>query len=82
MLPKNLMEYDVTGLHTQHAAHVKHRFPVDAEYTFRVVLNGHRPNQSEPVKAAFWVDGKQLPEVFTVDGSDLEGPDPGVEELG
>lgn len=73
VLPKNLMEYDLTGLHTQHAAHVKHRFPVEAEYTFRVVLNGHRPNQSEPVKAAFWVDGKQLPEVFTVDGSDLEG---------
>ena len=72
-LPKNLMEYDLTGLHTQHAAHVKHRFPVDAEYTFRVVLNGHRPNQSEPVKAVFWVDGKQLPEVMTVEGSDLEG---------
>ena len=72
-LPKNLMEYDLTGLHTQHAAHVKHRFPVDAEYTFRIVLNGHRPNQSEPVKAVFWVDGKQLPEVMTVEGSDLEG---------
>jgi hypothetical protein len=73
VLPKNITDYDLTGLHTQHAAHVKHRFPVDAEYTFRVVLNGHRPNQSEPVKAAFWVDGKQLPEVFTVEGSDLEG---------
>jgi hypothetical protein len=72
-LPQNLMEYDETGLHTQHAAHVKHRFPVDAEYTFRVVLNGHRPDQSEPVKAAFWIDGRRLDQVFEVDGSDLEG---------
>lgn len=72
-LPKNLLEYDLTGLYLQHAAHVQHRFPVDAEYTFRVVLNGHRPDQSEPVTAAFWIDGKQLPEVMPVDGSDLEG---------
>jgi hypothetical protein len=73
VLPKNLMQYDETGLYLQHAAHVKHRFPVDAEYTFRVVLNGHRPDQSEPVTAAFWIDGKRLDQTFEVDGSDLEG---------
>ena len=40
-LPKDLFHYDQTGLSTLHSAHFLHRFPVDAEYTFRLVLNGH-----------------------------------------
>jgi len=72
-LPKNLMEpYDETGLSTHHATHVLHRFPVDGVYSFRLVLNGHRPNQSEPVHPAFFIDGKLIKE-FEVDATDLEG---------
>jgi hypothetical protein len=58
-LPKDLSNYDMTGLSTRHSAHFIHRFPVDAEYSFRLVLNGHRPNQSEPARPAFfekWAD--------------------------
>lgn len=64
--------YDLSGLSTQHAAHFLHRFPVDAEYNFRLVLNGHRPNQSEPVTPAFWIDGQKIQQ-WTVDATDLEG---------
>src|SRR6202035_2051163 len=72
-LPKSLMEYDLTGLSAQSSSHAVHRFPVDAEYSFRVVLNGHRPNQSAPLRIAFWIDGKRLDQTFDVEGSDLEG---------
>jgi hypothetical protein len=72
-LPKSLMEYDLTGLSAQSSSHAVHRFPVDAEYTFRVVLNGHRPNQSAPLRIAFWIDAKRLDQTFDVEGSDLEG---------
>src|SRR5256886_8995490 len=34
-LPKDLFNYDLTGLSTLHSAHFVHRFPVDAEYSFR-----------------------------------------------
>jgi hypothetical protein len=71
-LPKDLFNYDLTGLSTLHSAHFVHRFPVDAEYSFRLVLNGHRPNQSEPVHPAFFIDGKMIKE-FEVDATDLEG---------
>jgi len=71
-LPKDLFNYDRTGLSTRHAAHVVHRFPVDGEYSFRIVLNGHRPNQSEPVHPALFIDGKQIKE-WEVDATDLEG---------
>ena len=64
--------YDLTGLSSLHAAHVMHRFPVDAEYSFRLVLNGHRPNQSMPAHVGFWIDGKLIHE-FVVDATDLEG---------
>jgi hypothetical protein len=72
-LPKSLMEYDLTGLSAQSSSHAVHRFPVDAEYSFRVVLNGHRPNQSMPLRIAFWIDAKRLDQTFDVEGSDLEG---------
>jgi len=71
-LPKDLFNYDLTGLSTLHAAHFIHRFPVDAEYSFRLVLNGHRPNQSEPAHPALFIDGKMIRE-FEVDATDLEG---------
>src|ERR1700730_15931912 len=71
-LPNDLFHYDLTGLSTLHSAHFVHRFPVDAEYSFRLVLNGHRPNQSEPVHPAFYIDGKLIKE-FEVDATDLEG---------
>ena len=71
-LPKDLAHYDLTGLSTLHSAHFIHRFPVDAEYSFRLVLNGHRPNQSEPAHPAFFIDGKLIKE-FEVDATDLEG---------
>ena len=71
-LPKDLIHYDLTGLSTLHSAHFLHRFPVDAEYSFRLVLNGHRPNQSEPAHPALFIDGKQVRE-FEVDATDLEG---------
>jgi hypothetical protein len=72
LLPKNLLDYDLTGLSTLHSAHFVHRFPVDAEYSFRLVLNGHRPNQSEPAHPALFIDGKLIHE-FEVDATDLEG---------
>ena len=71
-LPKDLFNYDLTGLSTLHSAHFIHRFPVDAEYSFRIVLNGHRPNQSEPARPAFFIDGKLVKD-FEVDATDLEG---------
>jgi hypothetical protein len=71
-LPRDLFHYDETGLSTRHSAHFIHRFPVDAEYSFRLVLNGHRPNQSEPVHPALYIDGKLVHE-FVVDATDLEG---------
>ncbi len=71
-LPKDLFNYDLTGLSTLHSAHFIHRFPVDGEYSFRLVLNGHRPNQSEPAHPALFIDGKMIKE-FEVDATDLEG---------
>jgi hypothetical protein len=71
-MPKDLSNYDLTGLSTLHSAHFIHRFPVDGEYSFRLVLNGHRPNQSEPAHPAFFIDGKMIQE-FEVDATDLEG---------
>ncbi|HEY7512672.1 MAG TPA: DUF1592 domain-containing protein [Vicinamibacteria bacterium] len=52
--------YDVDGLSLPNALHVTHRFPVEAEYLFRVVLAGQRPAASEPLKVALWVDGRRV----------------------
>ena len=71
-LPKDLFNYDFSGLSTRHAAHVMHRFAVDGEYSFRIVLNGHRPNQSESAQPAFFIDGKLIKD-WEVDATDLEG---------
>jgi mono/diheme cytochrome c family protein len=71
-MPTNPNDYDLSGLSTLHSMHVVHRFPVDGEYNFRLVLNGHRPNQSEPAHPSFWIDGRMVKE-FEVDATDLEG---------
>jgi len=71
-LPKDMFHYDDSGLSTRHSFHVLHRFAVDGEYSFRIVLNGHRPNQSESATPAFWIDGKMIKE-WEVDATDLEG---------
>ena len=75
MMPSDfskMTEYDETGLSLLSASHTMHRFPVDGTYSFRIVLNGHRPNQSMPAQVAFWIDGKQA-QHFDVDATDLEG---------
>jgi hypothetical protein len=68
----NLGEYDESGLSLLSASHTMHRFPVEGTYSFRIVLNGHRPNQSMPAQVAFWIDGKMV-QHFDVDATDLEG---------
>ena len=72
VLPKDLFHYDHSGLSMVFSSHVTHFFPVDGEYRFRIVLNGHRPNQSEPAHPALFVDGV-LAKEFEVDATDLEG---------
>ena len=53
-------DYDKTGLSMPQAVHWTQRFPVDAEYLFRVVPEGRRPTGSEPVEMAVWIDGKKV----------------------
>jgi hypothetical protein len=52
-----LFDYDLTGLSLPNALHVIHRFPVDGEYLFRVVLGGVRPAGSEALQVGFSADG-------------------------
>ncbi len=68
----DLTNYDLTGLSSRHAGHAVHRFPVDGIYSFRLVLNGHRPNQSMPAQIGLWVDSK-LVQQAEMDATDLEG---------
>jgi len=67
---KPLFDYDKTGLSLPNALHVTHRFPADAEYNFRIVLGGVRPNGSEPIQIALWIDGQQI-KTTTFDPSGL-----------
>lgn len=60
LLDKPLFDYDQTGLSMPNALHTTHRFPVEGDYTFRVALEGRRPNGSEPVHIGIWLDGKQI----------------------
>ena len=62
-------DYDETGLSLPNALHVLHRFPVDAEYLFRIVPSGSRPAGSEPVQIAVFLDGQQI-QVVEVDAGD------------
>ncbi|HTE20196.1 MAG TPA: DUF1587 domain-containing protein, partial [Armatimonadota bacterium] len=75
-------EYDETGLTLPNTLHVTHRFPVDGEYAFRVVLGGERPGGSEPLQLGFWIDGEKVQErtydpegkaSFALDRQDLAG---------
>ncbi|HYP05694.1 MAG TPA: DUF1592 domain-containing protein [Bryobacteraceae bacterium] len=70
--PPSLTDYDFTGLSLPSALSTKHRFPADAEYVFKIQLNGQRPGGSEPLKVAAWIDAEQV-KTFEVDGADLEG---------
>jgi uncharacterized protein DUF1592/uncharacterized protein DUF1588/uncharacterized protein DUF1587/uncharacterized protein DUF1585/uncharacterized protein DUF1595 len=55
-----LLDYDVSGLSLPNALHLIHRFPVEGEYLFRVVLGGARPAGSEPLEVGLSVDGGPL----------------------
>ncbi|MBS1786406.1 MAG: DUF1592 domain-containing protein [Acidobacteria bacterium] len=61
-----LTDYDLTGLSLPNALHTTHRFPVEAEYAFKVFLGGVRPAGSEPLPLALWIDGK-LAQTFDFD---------------
>ena len=58
-LPYTITDYDLTGLSMPSALHTTHRFPVTADYIFRVSPEGNRPRPSDPFEVAIWVDGKQ-----------------------
>ena len=51
--------YDVTGFTLPNSLHTMHRFPVDAEYLFRLKLDGLRPLGSGPLHLGLWIDGKK-----------------------
>ncbi len=61
-----ITDYDLTGLGLPNSLHATHRFPVEAEYTFKVFLGGVRPAGSEPLPLALWIDGK-LTQTFGFD---------------
>jgi hypothetical protein len=52
--------YDTTGLSLPNAVHTVYRFPVDGEYTVRLVTGGTRPAASAPIDLALWIDGRQV----------------------
>ncbi len=74
-------EYDETGLTMPNAVHTTYRFPVDAQYTIRVVCGGFRPSGSEPLQIGLWLDGKQI-QAMELDPGD-QGPSslPGQQDL-
>jgi mono/diheme cytochrome c family protein len=53
-------DYDETGLDLPNSFHALYHFPVDADYDFRVVLGGVRPQGSEPIEVTLWIDGQAL----------------------
>lgn len=61
-----LTDYDLTGLGLPNSLHATHRFPADADYTFKVFLGGVRPAGCEPLPLALWIDGK-LAQTFDFD---------------
>ena len=52
--------YDVSGLTIPNSLHATHRFPADAEYLFRIRLDGLRPLGSEALHLALWIDGRKV----------------------
>ncbi len=53
-------EYDKTGMSLPSALHVMHRTEVDGDYDIAGLLRGTRPDGSEPLQVAFWVDGQKV----------------------
>jgi hypothetical protein len=61
--------YDETGLNSNQALHVIHRFPAEGDYDIVALLRGTRPGPSDPLHVAFWIDGRQLKVIdYTRDG--------------
>ena len=82
LLPYTITDYDVTGLALPSALHTMHYFPVDGEYIFRIDPEGSRPQPSDPLTVAVWIDGKQMATIEKFDVSatganfgSLEGAD-------
>jgi mono/diheme cytochrome c family protein len=53
-------EYDKTGLSLPSALHVMHTFPAEGDYDIAGLLRGTRPDGSEPLQVAYWIDGRQV----------------------
>jgi mono/diheme cytochrome c family protein len=53
-------EYDKTGLSLPGALHVMHTFPAEGDYDVAGLLRGTRPDGSEPLQVAYWIDGGQV----------------------
>lgn len=54
--------YDETGLTMPSAFHAAYRFPADGKYLFQVVLTGLRPQITDPIHIALYIDGKKVEE--------------------
>ena len=52
--------YDETGLDLPNSFHALYKFPVEADYEFRVITGGFRPEGSEPIEVTLWIDGKPV----------------------
>jgi mono/diheme cytochrome c family protein len=72
--------YDQSGLTLPNAAHATYRVPVDAEYVVRLITSGRRPQGSEAMTFALWVDGAKVSEAL-LDPSLGAGFEPGEQEL-
>ncbi|MGD1070029.1 MAG: DUF1592 domain-containing protein [Bryobacteraceae bacterium] len=68
----SLTDYDETGLALPSALHFNYLFPVDGEYVFRSTVGSKRPDGSEPVDVAVWLDGK-IATTFSVVDNNNEG---------
>ena len=64
--PATFAGYDESGLSLPSSFNGLHQFPADADYQLKITLNGARPNGSEPVMLAAWVDGKQVQQISIV----------------
>ena len=53
-------EYDLSGLSLPNAFHATYRFPAEGEYVLKAILSGSRPQGSEPIQVAIWLDGRQI----------------------
>ena len=53
-------EYDRSGLTLPNALHLTWRFPVEAEYLWRIFLGGERPAASDPIELVLWIDGVEV----------------------